>query len=89
MSAVQLPPGKPDLLLDSIDETFWALGVVAEIGRREAQLGDLGALSHAVRRAVALTRFLTATASDCRDLAERQPREPGRTNKQFTTVEPA
>ena len=80
---------EPGPLLSEVSEMFWSLGVLAEIGQREAQLGDLAAVNYATRRAVALVRHLTATAADLTELAQCQPRERARAEKVYTDQEPA
>lgn len=82
-------PDDPGPLCEGIASAFASVRVVAEIGEREALLGDPAGTAYAVRRLIALTRFLTSTAADLRELADSQRSEPGRTEKVFTTSEPA
>lgn len=77
----------PGFLAEGIADAFWSVGIIAEIGQREAMLGDPAGTAYAVRRLVALTQHLVATAGDYRELQDAQRRQPARAEKVFTTQE--
>lgn len=90
MNARVRPPfSDPGLLFEAIAEQLWALRVLAEIGERQATLGDLAGLNYSLRQITARTRLAVTSAGDLSELAHSQSQPLAHTEKAYTTSETA
>lgn len=88
MSASPAPYyGTPQPYLDAIRDAMWSAGVYCQQAQQYADLGDLAGLAYSIRCLTALNRMAVSTMGDLREMADREPRQPVRTEKVFTTVE--